>query len=822
MTYSIEHIYHILHATTYLPLQPAQISVLLTDSRSLSFPEESLFFALTTPKNNGHLYINELYDKGVRNFVVSKNYTPEKKFLAANFLFVKDPLEALQLLAKHRRREVHTPIIGITGSNGKTIVKEWLYQLLSADKVVTRSPRSYNSQIGVPLSVWQLNEHTEIGIFEAGISKPGEMQRIAPIIQPTIGIFTNISDPHQENFDHYRHKTDEKIDLFKTADLIIYCADDVIINTALDAACITSHEIGWSRKDKASPVFIAKTVKEENQTTIYYQYLGLDNQFTIPFINEASIENAIHCLCVMLFMGYAPTIIAQRMQRLEPVAMRLELLEGKNNCLLINDSYNSDINSLAIALEFQVRRKQPNMRQTLILSDILQTGLLPKTLYRKVADMCARYGIERVIGIGRDLYQNQSFFKMEGAFFETTTEFLQTKLIDTFHNELILVKGARRFEFETIAERLTLKKHETILEINLDALIHNFNEYKKCLHSETRIVCMVKADGYGAGAIEIAKTLQDQGANYFAVALADEGVSLRQQGIHTPIMVMNPEFSSFNSLFHFHLEPEVYSFDLLHALIQQAKRLGITAYPIHLKIDTGMHRLGFTPDEIPQLIAQLKKQNTVVVKSVFSHLAAADDPQLDAFTLQQIDIFKQCAQHIQDAFEHPIWRHILNSAGIERFAEHQMEMTRLGIGLYGIAAASTTIDLQPIGQLQSTLLQVKTIPMGETIGYGRKGNVTQTTRIGIVPIGYADGIDRRLGNGLGEVLIRGKRYHTIGTICMDTCMIDLQNDDLPAGERVIFYGDGLPVEELATKLQTIPYEILTAIAPRVKKLYYRR
>ncbi len=691
MSYSIQHISDILNATSVSPLFPAQISVLLTDSRSLSFPEESLFFALSSAQNDGHNYITQLYDKGVRNFVVSQNYTAQKLHPEANFLQVKDTLEALQLLAKHKRREVNIPVIGITGSNGKTIIKEWLYQLLSHDKVVTRSPRSYNSQIGVPLSVWQLSKDTEIGIFEAGISKPGEMERIAPIIQPTIGIFTNISDPHQENFDHYRHKTDEKIELFKSADLIIYCADDIIIHTALDAACMTCHEIGWSRKDKASPVFITKTVKDENQTTVFYQYLGLDNQFTIPFINDASIENAIHCLCVMLFMGYAPRVIADRMLQLEPVAMRLELLEGKNNCLLINDSYNSDINSLAIALDFQVRRKQPNMRQTLILSDILQTGLLPKTLYRKVADMCSRYGVERIIGIGRDLFQNQAFFKMESAFFETTADFLQTKLIDSFENELILVKGARDFQFETIAERLTLKKHETILEIDLDALIHNFNQYKKRLHSDTRMVCMVKADAYGAGATEIAKTLQDHGASYFAVALADEGVSLRQQGIHTPIMVMNPEFSSFNSLFHFHLEPEVYSFDLLHALIHQGERLGITGYPIHIKIDTGMHRLGFTPDEIPELIAQLKKQNTVVVKSVFSHLAAADDPQLDAFTHQQIDTFKQCAQHIQDAFGHHIWRHILNSAGIERFAEHQMEMARLGIGLYGIAATSTAM-----------------------------------------------------------------------------------------------------------------------------------
>ncbi len=820
MSYDITQICSIIQAECD-SLHKADISILLTDSRSLRFPEESLFFALSTKKNDGHKYIIVLYKKGVRNFVVNNNFTPSSEMKDANFLKVDNTLEALQSLAKFHRRQVEIPVIGITGSNGKTSVKEWLYQLLSPSKRVTRSPRSYNSQIGVPLSVWQLDNNSDIAIFESGISQPGEMEKLASIIMPTIGILTNIGESHQENFNHLRQKTDEKLELFKHCDILIYNADSPIVNTAISEALLSCHEIGWSRKQRESPVYIANIEQVDSTTKIDYEYLGFEGTFKIPFIDGASIENAIHCLCVMLYLGITSKDIAKRMAALEPVAMRMEIIEGNKGCLLINDTYNSDVNSLDIALDFQARRKQDNMSQTIILSDILQTGLLPKSLYRKVSDSCSRKGVTRIIGIGRDIYNNQHQFNIDGHFFETTDEFLRSGLIDSFENEIILIKGSRRFNFENISDLLTLKKHETILEINLDALIHNFNHYKSFLKPTTQMICMVKADGYGAGAIEISKTLQDQGCNYFAVALADEGVELRQHGIHTPIMVMNPEQTSFKAIFKHNLEPEIYSFRLLKSFIHQGERLGITGYPIHIKVDTGMHRLGFMPEDIDQLIELIKSQNTVVIKSVFSHLAGSDNPELDNFTEQQIETFSQFADKLQQSEQHKINRHILNSAGIERFSKYQFDMVRLGIGLYGVNPSTVSQDLHIVSQLRSTILQIKDIDAGESVGYNRNGKVCEKATIGIIPIGYGDGFDRRWGNGKGQVVIDGKRYPTIGNICMDTTIIDLTGSNAKEGDKVELFGPELSLGELANKLETIPYEIITSIASRVKKVYFQ-
>ncbi len=820
MSYDIKQICDILQTKCPI-LHAANISILLTDSRSLCFPEESLFFALTTNKNDGHNYINELYKKGVRNFVVNKSYSPNKELKDANFIIVDNTLDALQALARFHRRQVKIPVVGITGSNGKTVVKEWLYQLLSPSKKVVRSPRSYNSQIGVPLSVWQIDSDSDIAIFEAGISMPGEMEKIESIIMPTIGVLTNIGESHQENFDHLRQKTDEKLELFQHCDILIYNADSPIIQTAISEALLSCHEIGWSRKNRECPVYIADTVQLDNTTRINYEYLGIAGSFEIPFIDGASIEDAIHCLCVILYLGVSYQDIAQRMAALEPVAMRMEIIDGNKGCLLINDSYNSDVNSLDIALDFQARRRQNNMSQTLILSDILQTGLLPKTLYRKVSESCSRKGVNKIIGIGKDLYNNQHQFNINGHFFKTTNDFLKSGLIDTFENEIILIKGSRRFNFEYISELLTLKKHETILEINLDSIIHNFNHYKSFLKPSTQMICMVKADGYGAGAIEISKTLQNHGCDYFAVALADEGVELREHGIHSPIMVMNPEQTSFKTIFKHNLEPEVYSFRLLKSFIHQAERLGITGYPIHIKVDTGMHRLGFMPDDIDQLIDLIKAQNTVIVKSVFSHLAGSDNPDLDDFTLQQIKKFSQFADKLQASVQNKINRHILNSAGIERFSKYQFDMVRLGIGLYGVNPSPESKDLHTVSQLRSTILQIKEIEAGESIGYNRNGKTIEKTTIGIIPIGYGDGFDRRWGNGVGQVIVNGKRCPTIGNICMDTTMIDLTGRDAKEGDKVIIFGPELSLDELAKKLQTIPYEIITSIASRVKKVYFQ-
>lgn len=820
MNYPIAEVASIINAQT-VSLHPATISVLLTDSRSLTFPEESLFFALLSNKNNGHKYISFLYKKGVRNFVISEMRDEFSEMPDANFLFVKDTLRSLQLLARYHRQQFNIPIIGITGSNGKTIVKEWLYQLLHKDKCIVRSPRSYNSQIGVPLSIWQLNNHTELGVFEAGISKPNEMDKLADIIRPTIGILTNIGDTHQENFNNFREKVDEKIQLFQGCDLIIYNGDDPLLSTAIEEACLGTREIAWSRKDRNRPIYIPEETTLEHSTRIRFIFLGLEGEFEIPFIEDASVENAIQCLAVMLYMGTPRHLIPERMATLEPVAMRLEVKEGINDCLLINDTYNSDINSLDIALDFQMRRSSPDKKNTLILSDILQTGQLPRSLYRKVAELCKRKKVDKIIGIGRDLVENEAFFTMEKAFYPNTEKFLESDMLANCSNELILLKGARHFHFEEISERLELKQHETILEVNLDAIVHNYNMYKQQLLPTTRIVCMVKAFGYGAGSFELAKTLQDQGCDYLAVAVADEGAALRKQGITTPLIVMNPEFSTFRMLFAHLLEPEIYSFKLLKAFIHEGERLGITNYPIHIKIDSGMHRLGFLPTEIDELNELLAKQSTVIVRSVFSHFAGSDEAKFDEFTHKQINTFKECANKIESATDHKVLKHILNSAGIERFPEEQMDMVRLGIGLYGIEASDRNMHLRNVSTLRSTILQIKQLPVGETVGYSRKGVLTRDSRIAMVPIGYADGFDRHLGNGNSYVLINGQKCPTIGNICMDVCMIDVTDVSCEEGDSVILFGDELPVTTLSDILDTIPYEIITSISSRVKRVYYR-
>lgn len=800
-----------------------KLSVLLTDSRSLTFPEESLFFALVTERNDGHRYIKELYDKGVRNFVVRQIPDNAEAMPEANFLVVNDTLAALQMLAAYHRRLFDIPVIGITGSNGKTSVKEWLHQLLQEDYNIVRSPRSYNSQTGVPLSVWQLNEKTELALFEAGISRPDEMQRLEEIIQPTIGLITNIGEAHQEGFSSMQQKCMEKLTLLKGCDCIIYDGDNELIRECVEKLCLGAYEIAWSRKDRDKPLYISAIVKGENSTRIDYTYLQYMLSMTIPFTDDASIQNAIHCLAIMLYLNRMPEVIAGRMQRLTPVAMRMEVKEGNNGCLIINDSYNSDIDSLTIALDFQARRAAAGkMKRTLILSDIFQTGLPPATLYRKVSELLKAKGIERLIGIGPEISDNAYLFDIEKSFYSDTREFVE-KLTpsEMFRNELILIKGARNFHFELISEALELKQHETILEVNLDALVNNLNHYKEMLHPTTKVVCMVKAFGYGAGSYEIAKTLQERGADYLAVAVADEGAELRKAGITMPIIVMNPEISSFRTLFSYRLEPEIYSFNLLSALLAEGEKLGVSGYPVHIKIDSGMHRLGFTEEQIDDLTVVLQSQIVLMARSVFSHFAGSDESIHDAYTQRQIELFTRCADKLQAASKHKIMRHILNTAGIERFSEAQMEMVRLGIGLYGISPTDEKRGLQPVSTLKTTILQIHEYEAGETIGYGRHGVLKRRSRIAVIPIGYADGMDRRLGNGRGEVYINGARAAIVGNICMDICMVDVTEISCNEGDRVEIFGEHIPVEEIAGKLDTISYEILTSVSTRVKRVYYR-
>lgn len=821
MTYFVSDIARIIHASGNIQ-NDVPINLLLTDSRSLSFSEETLFFALKTKQNDGHKYVTELYQKGVRNFVISQKLPIFEGLSEANLLVVGDTLAALQQLAAAHRKHFQIPIIGITGSNGKTIVKEWLYQLLNEDKRIVRSPRSYNSQTGVPLSVWRLDEQAELAIFEAGISQPEEMEHLEKVILPQIGILTNIGSAHQEGFQTIEQKCLEKLKLFSHSETIIYEEDDEIVQHCILNTIAGENFLSWSKKNQDAPLYISKVKKGEQSTFIRYNYLQIiDGDFEIPFTEDANIENAIHCLAVMLYFQITPEVISERMKKLHSVAMRLEVKEGIQNCLIIDDTYNLDFNSLELALDFQMRRaKGSELKRTLILSDLQQTGKSGRLLYLEVATLLKQKGIEKLIGIGKNIGDQASLFPMGMAFYETTEEFLQSTIVNSFDKELILVKGAREFHFEKISDRLQLKVHETILEVNLDAIVHNYNYYRSKLQPTTKMVCMVKAFGYGAGSYELAKTLQEHHCDYLAVAVADEGAELRKAGIYMPLMVMNPEMSSFNVLFDNDLEPEVYSFKLLKALIRAAEMQGISNYPVHIKIDSGMHRLGFMPEEMDELTDLLTAQTALKVRSVFSHLAGSDSEAHNDYTLNQIDRFSNCANRIESAVGYKVLHHILNTAGIFRFPEHQKDMVRLGIGLYGVSSSGEE-GLRNVSTLKTTILQIKNIKAGETIGYGRKWTLTKDSRIGTIPIGYADGLDRHLSNGVGEVVVNGKRAKIVGNICMDITMIDLTDVEAQEGDTAIIFGEELSVSEIAEKLGTIPYEIITSVATRVKRIYYR-
>ena len=748
MKYSIEKVTTLIGARRYGNSE-GQIRWLLTDSRSLCFPEETLFFALKTQRNDGHRYISDLYRRGVRHFVVEQ--VPEHVetlYPDANFLRVPSPLAALQRLAERHRDEFDIPIVGITGSNGKTMVKEWLYQLLLPSQKIVRSPRSYNSQIGVPLSVWLLNEQTEVGIFEAGISQPGEMFALRDIIQPTIGVLTSLGTAHQENFRSMEEKCMEKLELMHDTQAMVYCSDNDIVSRCIRRMQYKGEKIAWSQCDENVAFFVKEIVNKAPNTRITYICQGEENTYTIPFIDEASIENSITCAAVALHLGLTPGQLAERMPKLEPVAMRLEVKQGQHGCILINDSYNSDINSLDIALDFMQRRQAS--KKTLILSDMFQTGTSPEALYTQVSDLCVKRGIDKFIGIGPELTAQADRIRIaDKQFFADVNHFLASDAFNDLHDELILLKGARPFGFDRITEQLEQKVHETILEVNLNAVVENLNYYRSFLKPETKMVCMIKADAYGAGAVEIAKTLQDQRVDYLAVAVADEGVTLRKAGITANIMIMNPEMTAFKTMFDYDLEPEVYSFRLLDALIKAARKEGITGWPVHIKLDTGMHRLGFDPvDDMFKLIDRLKHQNAIIPRSVFSHFVGSDSDDFDAFSAQQFELFEQGSQALQAAFTHKILRHMDNSAGIEHFPERQMDMCRLGLGLYGVDPRDNRM-LSCVSTLKTTILQLRHVPAGETVGYSRKGKIERDSVIAAIPIGYADGLNRHLGNRHG-------------------------------------------------------------------------
>ena len=833
MKYSIEKVATLIGARRY-GNSDGHIRWLLTDSRSLCFPEETLFFALKTKRNDGHRYIGDLYRRGVRQFVVEQvPEHPDVVYPGANFLRVPRTLAALQRLAERHRDEFDVPVVGITGSNGKTMVKEWLYQLLLPSQKIVRSPRSYNSQIGVPLSVWLLNEQTEVGIFEAGISQPGEMYALRDIIQPTIGVLTSLGAAHQENFRSMEEKCMEKLELMHDTEAMVYCSDNDIVSRCIRRMQYKGEKIAWSQCDE-NVAFFVKEVKEEKRegfrgqetapsTRITYICQGEENSYSIPFIDEASIENSVTCAAVALHLGLTPAQLAERMPRLEPVAMRLEVKQGQHGCILINDSYNSDINSLDIALDFMQRRTQGDRPLCVILSDIFQTGTSPEALYAQVSDLCVKRGINKFIGIGPELSaQSDKIQIADKQFFADVNHFLASDAFNGLHDELILLKGARSFGFDRITEQLEQKVHETILEVNLNAVVDNLNYYRSFLKPETKMVCMIKADAYGAGAVEIAKTLQDHRVDYLAVAVADEGVTLRKAGITANIMIMNPEMTAFKTMFDYDLEPEVYSFRLMDALIKAARKEGITGWPVHVKLDTGMHRLGFDPvHDIDEVIDRLRHQNAIIPRSVFSHFVGSDSDDFDTFSARQFELFEQGSQKLQSAFTHKILRHMDNSAGIEHFPERQMDMCRLGLGLYGVNPYNSLHKLRCVSTLKTTILQLRHVPAGETVGYSRKGKIERDSVIAAIPIGYADGLNRHLGNRHGYCLVHGQKAEYVGNICMDVAMIDVTDIPCQEGDQVEIFGEHLPVTVLSDVIETIPYEVLTAVSNRVKRIYFQ-
>ena len=827
MNYTIEKIASIIEGEILNINNNISVNNLLFDSRLLISPESTLFFALRGQRNDGHKYIKELYDKGVRSFVVdnSTSLNEINTYDKATFIVVEDTLKALQKIAAYHRNNYNIPTIGITGSNGKTIIKEWLYYILCQEMSVVRSPKSYNSQIGVPLSVWQLNDSHQLAIFEAGISRPNEMQKLKDIIQPTIGIFTNIGQAHGKNFNDINHKIEEKLKLFTDVKTLIYCSDYKELHHHIKKLNINT--FCWSKKDKEADIQIYSIEKSENHTTIKAytnSQQPTTNSIIIPFTDDASIENAIHCWITALYLNISNDIIYEKMQHLSPIAMRMELKSGINNCDIINDSYNSDFNSLSIALDF-MKQQVHHKKSVVILSDILQSELSEDDLYTKIAHLLRNKKIDKLIGIGEAISRQRDKFDIDKVFYSNTEDFLTNHHIEDFHNQLILLKGAREFSFENISKTLQEKAHETILEIDLNNLVKNMNYYRSKLRKDTKLMVMVKAFAYGSGNYEVSNVLEFHHADYLTVAYADEGIELRRKGINLPIMVMTPESNTYESIIKNNLEPDIYSFRSLSLLEEAISRLGsalTSPIGIHIKLDTGMHRLGFLPEDIDELLRRIKANDKIIIKSVFSHLAGSDDETFHDFTMQQINVFDNVSSKIVSAFPYKILRHILNSAGISRFTEYQYDMVRLGIGIYGIAPCEEDSGkLKNVISLKTTVVQIKEYEVGETIGYSRKGIINRPSRIGVVPIGYADGLKRQLGNGAASFYVNGKAAPIIGNICMDMCMIDLTDIECKENDTAILFDEEHDVKDIADACNTIPYEILTSISQRVKRIYYQ-
>lgn len=825
MEYSINEIADILGVSCHSS-SPARLSILLTDSRSLLRPAETLFFALRTSSGNGHAFIPALYAKGVRGFVVESGYEVPPGLEDAAIIRVGSPLDALHAIGSECRRRFEMPVIAITGSRGKTTVKEWIYSLLRDDFSIVRSPRSFNSQIGVPLSLWQLDPSCHnLAIIEAGISRPGEMERLESIIRPEIGVFTNIGGVHSEGFASIEEKCHEKASLLKNCKSVVFCADNPLISSSIPEG---PERVGWSRSNPDAPLFISSVEKTAGVMSVRYSWKpgGFTGTFTMSCTSDIDLENALNSLAVMLLLGAGPEAVAERMPGLKPVDTRLEVIEGLNGCMLVEDTYTADLTSLAQALDFTCRRDAPGLVKTVILGSLGEDSSADRSaLYSSVASLLDSRGVERMIGIGEEIAAHAEAFQADSKFYRSVGDFMKSALPTDFSSELILLKGSGAGDFSPIVEMLEARQHGTVLEINLDAVVDNFNYFRSHIRPTTGMCCMIKASGYGAGSHELARTLQTQGASYLAVAVHDEGADLRKAGITMPIIVLNPAVENFKALFDNRLEPEIYSIDFLRRLIDEAGRYGVKDYPVHIKIDSGMHRLGFLLETLPEVIELLRSTDAVVPRSIFTHLCAADDPMEDDYTRSQFEYFDRCCEMFLPAFPgKKILRHALNSTGIIRFPDHQLDMVRLGIGLYGVRTMQdgSQDGLRPVSALHTIIISLKEWPEGTTIGYNRRGRLTRRSVIATVPVGYADGLNRHLGYGNARFRIRGVLCPTVGSICMDACMIDVT--DVPGvavGDRVEIFGETISVETLADTLGTIPYEVLTSVSDRVKRVYYR-
>lgn len=794
-----------------------EITEVSVDSRSVNRPEAALFFALKGVNHDGHDYVEDLYRRGVRNFVVSEFRDQFAAFEKANFFLVPGVLTALQQLAVWHREHSSAEVLAITGSNGKTIVKEWLYQLLSDEPGIYRSPRSYNSQIGVPLSLLGMDSQTRLAIIEAGISLPGEMVRLQRMIQPQVGIFTHLGDAHEENFESRQRKLEEKALLFKDCEWIIG-QEGMALEYILSVAQPQVKKMIWGKSEAADVLVLADQVLQ-NSRKVTIGYRSETMELHIPFADEASFENCMNAVCFLLKEGKSPGYIAERVGHLQPIAMRMEIKDGINRCVLINDYYNSDAASFQLALN-TLSMQDAGREKVVILSDFVDTGKEEKELYQEVATLLRKAKVSVFIGIGETISRYKPYFLVpQCRFYKDTESFLHQENRDNFKDQVILIKGARKFRFEYIAGFLQKQSHSTVLEVDMDAMVYNLNYFRALLPPQTRTAVMVKAFSYGSGAGEIASLLQYQGVNYLMVAFADEGVELRAAGITIPIGVMNPEPEAFDNMIEFNLEPEIYSVELLEAFDKALVGHGIEQYPVHLKLNTGMNRSGLDPDDLSVLLNFFEVKRRVILRSMFSHLAGSDEAIHDEYTLYQIQQFIRMTDEVQQHFDYPIMRHILNSAGIERFKEYAFDMVRLGIGLHGISAVGA--PLQPVSSFKTYIASIRNVKADQTVGYGRKGVLNRDSRIAVVPVGYADGLNRHLSRGVGEMVVRGMRVPIVGNICMDACMVDITGTDAQVGDEVEIFGKHIPVTELSDKLETIPYEILTSVSRRVKRVYFK-